>query len=366
MKKCFLWLLIVGCLLTVAAARPRVNSVCAGKDPSLAADPQGGLHLDYEGSRAGNDIYYRSSSDGLSWSEEVNVSNSSGISSEPAVAVEQSGAVDVVWADTTSGSDHPDIYFTRSGDAGKTWSTALDLSHTPRLSRSPSLAVGPDDSLHVCWVDTSRGRAYPDLYYVFSYNHGQSWSKPALISGSTGVTSRPALTASPDGQIHVAWADGGNRPSIRYIHGQADGWSSARALGNGFCSQPCIDVGRRGQVLLSWIGQLRSQESPNVYLYQVGSSHSVNISRTPGTSRDPVLATGAAGPVVSWIDTTAGASTPDVWMSVGGRVLDVSHTSGVSRMPVLAPVGDKVWVLWEELELGSCWLKLTSVPMKGR
>ncbi|MBT9584880.1 exo-alpha-sialidase [bacterium] len=365
MKKSFLWLLLVGGLLAAASARPRLNSVCAGKDPSLAADLQGGLHLAYEGSRAGNDIYYRSSVDGRSWSEEVNVSNSSGISSEPALAVERSGAVDVVWADTTSGSDHPDIYFARTGDAGKTWSTALDVSRTPRLSRSPSVAVGPHDSLHVCWVDTSRGRSFPDLYYVFSYNHGQSWSKPALISGSTGVTSRPALVASADGQIHVAWADGGSRPAIRYIHGQADGWASARALGNGFCSQPCLAVGPRDQVLLGWIGQLRSHESPNVYLYPLGSTQSVNVSRTPGTSRDPALAIGATGPVLSWIDTTSGASTPDVWMSVGGRVLDVSHTPGVSRMPVLAPVKGKVWVLWEELELGSCWLKLTSVPVKG-
>lgn len=365
MKTILVFVLLL-CSLELAGARPRLLNLGPGKEPALASDRQGGLHLVYESAAADNDIYYRNCQDGAHWQPEINLSHSSGISSEPALTIESGGAIDAVWADTSSGSDRPDIYFSRSGDGGKTWSEPLDVSHTPRLSRSPSIAAGADGSLHLCWVDTSRGHTSPDLFYAFSYNHGQSWSRPALISGASGVSGSPTLCTSADGLVHVAWTDGSTRPALRTIYGRDQEWSRAQVVSQGICSQPVLASGPQGKVYLCWIDHLQRQESPNVYLRQLGLGKHLNVSKTSGTSRDPGLTVGRHGAQLAWIDTTAGERSPDVWLSLKGRVFDLSHTPGISRSPVVAEARGQLWTVWEELDLGSCSLKLARLPLKGR
>lgn len=353
--------LILGLALTnwTAWARPAHLDLGAGKQPALVAGSSG-LHLTYESLDGNNDIYYRNSPQGSFWSQPVNLSHSPGISSEPAASVEKDGAVDVVWSDTSSGNDHPDIFFARSADGGKTWTEPLDISQTPRLSRSPRIAAGPDGGLAVIWLDTSRARKAPDLYGSFSQNHGQSWSKPELLSESLGSSSPAALGFSSDGRLHFSWCTAALRPRPAYRWGQSYGWSAIHQLADGYsCSQPALAVSG-ARVHLSWIGQSNKGESPNVYLWDTVVRKLRNVSRTPGTSSEPAMVVGAVGPALAWIDTSAGAFHPDVWMALGKRVLDITHTPGISRKPALAAQAGKLWIVWEELDRGSCHLKLTS------
>ncbi|MFN8609029.1 MAG: sialidase family protein [Vulcanimicrobiota bacterium] len=356
---CFRLCLILGIILTgwTAWARPAPLDLGPGKQPALAAGSSG-LHLVFESLDGNNDIYYRNSPEGSIWSQPINLSHSPGISSEPSIALEKDGSLDAVWSDTSSGADRPDIYFARSADTGKTWTEPLDISQTPRLSRSPRIAAAPDGSLAVIWTDTSRGRATPDLFGSFSQNHGQSWSKPELLSAQLGTSSPAALTFSSDGRLHFSWCTAATRPNMAYRWGQPQGWSPVRQLATGSsCSQPCLAISG-SRVYLSWIGQSTRQSCPNVYLW--AGTQVDNVSRTPGTSSDPSLAIGSSGPVLAWIDTTAGAFHPDVWIALGRRVQDLSHTPGISRKPWLAAYERKLWVVWEELDRGACRLKLIS------
>ncbi|MBS2036555.1 exo-alpha-sialidase [bacterium] len=346
-----------------AWAGPATLDLGIGKQPSLAAGPTG-LHLVYESLDGNNDIYYRGSLEGSVWSQPVNLSHSPGISSEPTLCLEADGSVDVVWSDTSSGNDHPDIYFARSADAGKTWTEPLDISQTPRLSRSPRVAAAPDGSLAVIWTDTSGGRSAPDLFGSFSQNHGKSWSKPELLSAQLGTSSQAGLAFSSDGRLHFNWCTAATRPRTAYRCGQPQGWSPIRQLAAGSsCSQPCL-ASSGSKVYLSWVGQPDRQSSPNIYLWS--GARAENVSRTPGTSSDPSLAVSAQRPVLAWIDTTAGAFHPDVWLAEGRRVQDLSHSPGISRKPSLTAGLGKLWVVWEELDRGTCHLKLMSREARSR
>jgi len=348
-------LVLVLFLLAPAWARIPVSTIGHGKEPALAGGPAGQLHLVYESAGNHNDIFYRYF-DGSKWGSEVNVSQSPGVSSQPALTLEEDGSIDLVWLDSRSGEDHPDIFFSRSQDGGKSFSPPVDVSETPGLSHSPSVAVGPGGGLHVVWADSSRHRDYPDVFYSFSFNHGQSWSRPELVSGATGVRGRPALAVSDQGQVHLAWAEGSARPRLCLRQGQSQAWSSIVRRGSGICSQPCWGI-RKGLPALVWVEQSSREASPNVYYASRPSGLGQNVSQTSGTSRDPALAFGGERPLQVWIDTSAGESHPDVWAHLG-RTFDLSHTPGVSRRPVVAWTGSRFAIIWEELDRGNCWLKL--------
>ena len=355
-------LLCLALLTSIAWARPVPLDLGAGKQPALAAG-RSGLHLVYESSDQHNDIYYRCQTGDSDWSLPVNLSHSPGVSSEPAVSVESDGSVDVVWSDTSSGADHPDIYFCRSVDGGKTWSEPLDISHTPRVSRSPRMAAARDGSLQAVWLDTSRQRGTPDVMGAFSLNHGLSWSKPEVISGASGASSSPSLAVASDGQIHCCWCTAAARPRLGYRYGQPGAWSKIRELGQGLCSQSQLAIAR-DRVYFSWIARTRPENSPNVYLCDSRHWQARNVSQTPGTSNDPSLAVKALKPIVAWIDTSLDARHPDVWMSEGGgRAFDLSHSPGISRKPSVAVQAGQTWVVWEELDRGECHLKI--IQRKG-
>lgn len=89
-------------------------------------------------------FFTRSTDSGKTYSTPVNVSGNPGQSSFPAIAVEPSGAISIAWEDT-SGNNQADVFLSRSTDAGRTFSPPLNVSATPGLSGSVAnpLAVVP-------------------------------------------------------------------------------------------------------------------------------------------------------------------------------------------------------------------------------
>jgi len=89
---------------------------------------------------AQNDIFFRRSTDnGATWKAVVNLSNNTGSSVDPQIAVSGSN-VYVVWQDTTPGNF--DILSRRSADSGSTWKSVgvSNLSKNTGNSISPQVA----------------------------------------------------------------------------------------------------------------------------------------------------------------------------------------------------------------------------------
>ena len=86
-------------------------------------------------------------------SSSQNLSNSPGSSTDPQIAVYQNN-VYVVWSDNSTGNG--DIYFKRSVIHGTIFSETRNLSNNTGLSSNPQLsAVG--SNVYVAWTDTSSG-----------------------------------------------------------------------------------------------------------------------------------------------------------------------------------------------------------------
>ncbi len=98
--------------------------------------------------------------------------------------------VHVVWSDKRS-STKAVIYYTRSLDAGLTWSNPVTISDTNGNAWNPAIAVN-GSSVHVVWRNiVSNVRS---SWYVHSLDGGNTWGTPLLIDAA--VADWPAVTVS--------------------------------------------------------------------------------------------------------------------------------------------------------------------------
>ena len=87
------------------------------------------------------------------------ISNTPGISNDPALVADEAGRLAVVWSDTTRGANSSDILGRVSLDAGSTLSEVMDFSNKEGTSIHPDTALS-GNKLFVVWEDVlPTGRA---------------------------------------------------------------------------------------------------------------------------------------------------------------------------------------------------------------
>ena len=85
----------------------------------------------------------------------------------------------VVWWD---GRDlDREIYFNRSTDNGLTWHQDTRLTNSSGWSEYPSIAVS-GSNVHTVWMDDRDESFYPEIYYKHSTDGGQSWSSDEKLT----------------------------------------------------------------------------------------------------------------------------------------------------------------------------------------
>lgn len=141
---------------------------------------------------------------GPQWSEPSLVSSSAGPSGGSVgrgLAVDSQNNLHALWTENSNGFD---VYYARSKDGGLTWSAGIDLANSPLPAFGANIAVGPDDILHVVWVDRRDGSAR--LYYTCSHDSGQTWEVPRAISGDNPRDAAVAsISIDLQNRVHVAW-----------------------------------------------------------------------------------------------------------------------------------------------------------------
>ena len=110
----------------------------------------------------------------------------------------------MVWLDNTPGEKNPDIYYAKSSD--DSWSKAVDISNTPKMSSHPGIACGANGKVYVVWCDASFKKNAPDIYCVITDKNGK-FGRPINISDTPGVSSEPVIAADGQDRIVIAWAD---------------------------------------------------------------------------------------------------------------------------------------------------------------
>jgi hypothetical protein len=180
-------------------------------NPALAVDSADNPHLVWSDDTDGNyEIFYKKSKDrGVTWSSRKKLTRTSTYSGYPDIAVDSLDNLHVVWSEDINGNG--DIFYKKGTDAGATWPLGRRLTNTAAGSEHPAIAIDSSNHIHVVWSDATSGNM--EIYYRKSTNGGATWTPSQRLTWTSGGSYFPDLTIDSGGNLHVVWHDStpGNR-----------------------------------------------------------------------------------------------------------------------------------------------------------
>jgi hypothetical protein len=82
-----------------------------------------------------------------------------------------------------------------------------NISRTETDSYGPTVAVGPDGTVYVAWMDGGHGE-YEDSHIYFKHKEpGGEWSDIEVLSDTTVDSWAPQMVCDPYGNVHLVWED---------------------------------------------------------------------------------------------------------------------------------------------------------------
>lgn len=264
--------------------------------PAWAIDSSGTIHLVWQDSTPGYyDIFYKKSTDeGSTWTDAQRLTWTSGDSEYPAIAVDSSDDLHLVWMDEWPGNG--ELYYMKSTDGGDSWSKSKRLTWNSGGSYEPVMAVDSSDNLHLLWYDYTPGSA--QLYYKRSTDRGATWSASQRLVWNSDPCWHPDLAAYSSGHLYVVWMDFTAGNYEIFLKTSTDGgvaWSASRRLTwtSGWSFRPQISVGPSGDLHLVWDDETPGNDE---LFYRTSTdggaawSTSRRLTWTSGDCRNPAMA----------------------------------------------------------------------------
>ena len=302
-----------------------------GPSPSIAAGTDGVVYLAFagwSGSTTGDDIYFtKSLNGGRSWSTPMRVNDDAGAApqAQPNLALDSANNIYIAWTDMRNGNN--DVYFSKSITGGLSFSANVRINDVTTNSQSePDLAVDPVSAhlVHVVWTDTRSAITGPDIFYANSTDGGLSFNPSLRVNDDvTGAEQGQArIAVAPNRDVYVVWRD-------------------PRSAAKG----PDIYFSKSSNLGATW--------SPNIFL----NSDVGNF-----VQQDPTIAVDAAGTIyVAWTDYRNANTAPDIYeawsanagASFGANV-KVNDDQGLAPQlnPSLAANAGKVQIAWADYRTG--------------
>ncbi len=264
---------------------------------------------------------------GSSWESLGGLVNDSGQATEPTLAIAPDGTPYLAWW------DYEEIYVKRwngSGwvEVGSGSVSGGGVSNNSGYSAAPSLAIAPDGTLYLAWSDDTSGN---DEIYVKHFN-GSSWVEVGSgsasgggISDNSGASIVPELGIAPDGTLYLAWSDdtsGDREIYIKRWNGSSwvevgSGSASGGGLSNnsGRSSLPDLAFTTDSAPFVVWWDDSDGDEEIYIKRWNgsswvevdSGSASGGGISDNSGNSRSATLSIGPDNiPYVVWEDDSSG------------------------------------------------------------
>lgn len=171
-------------------------------NPCIALDSGGNINTAFCG--AGALYFMRSPAGGTGWTSPTALSNQSGESLEPTIAVDSEDAVSIAWPQKDYSSNYP-VYFIRSANGGTSWNTVQNIFAGYQYAAaacSPDIAFDDDNGIYVSWsYKTGGGVQYSCLNR--SLDGGATWKNSDIDLGRCSCAD---IAAAPNRDIYCVLA----------------------------------------------------------------------------------------------------------------------------------------------------------------
>ncbi len=283
--------------------------------PAIATDSSNTLHVVWQDDTPGTfAIYYKRSTDGgITWSPSQRLTWTSGTSGSPAICVDSSDNLHMVSYDTTPGNS--EIYYGKSTDGGTTWPTGQRLTWNSGLSAGPAVGVDSSDNLHVVWQDNTPGNM--EIYHKMSADGGATWTTGKRLTWIPGDSLGPAIAIDSSGNLHVVWFDGPPGGNQIYYKNSTDGgttWTIGQRLSwtSDGSAGPAVAIDSSGNLHVVWYWYDYTPGKAEIYYKKSTDggttwTRSQRLTWNSGDSYSPAIAVDSSGNLhVVWYDKTPG------------------------------------------------------------
>jgi len=147
-------------------------------------------------------LYKRSTDKGATFDKTINLSNYSGLATDPQIAVSQNNTVYVIWTNNAQ-QKYGQIFLTRSIDNGATFDKAINLSNYSGLAIDPQIAVSQNNSVYVTWTNNAQQK-YGQIFLTRSIDNGATFDKTVNLSKYSGLATDPQIAASQNNPVSVS------------------------------------------------------------------------------------------------------------------------------------------------------------------
>lgn len=223
----------------------------------------------FSGASHGGEMFFARSEDGgVSFSEPLNVSNSTSGDGKGRINKDvwhngsydlvagEDDALHVAWTEY----DGP-LWFSRSTDGGKRFSRPQHVAGGGQAKpvRGPSLAIGKGRELYLAWTTGEDDSA--DIHVARSDNGGGTFGDPVRAFKGKGYSDAPKLAVGGTGTVHLVFAESAGGPFDRYHVRYTRSTDGARSFeasrdissaGGTGASFPSLAIDAGGNVFVLW------------------------------------------------------------------------------------------------------------------
>ena len=168
-------------------------------NPAIAVGEDGNIYTTFYNEK----LYFSSSNDsGETWSEAKVISSNTSSPIESKIVTDNSGGINIMWIISSSSTD-TSVYFQRSDNDGITFSEEKNISSERNNISSvynPAFAVN-GNNIYTAWgAWPSWGSRYGYVHFNSSRDLGQTWSN---VDGSFGVCSSADFSTGSGNAIYI-------------------------------------------------------------------------------------------------------------------------------------------------------------------
>jgi hypothetical protein len=321
-------------------------------------------------------LFKRSTNNGSTFDQEINLSNNPGFSEHPQIS-SVADNVYVIWADDTNGNNNKQVYFKKSNDNGNSFGEAIKLSNNNLSSFNQDIAAF-DKNVYAVWLEKAfSGSSGPyRVMLAASEDGGNNFRDPVSLSENAREQSYPKISTF-NSHVYVAWnvedqANTNSKGGVFFISSSDnaatfDNISKLNTEENGFGKAQVASSGN--EVYIIWGGSDNNKVSSLYFVKSYDNGRSfVDIKKIDETeqgklnipSNVEITVDEVNRLFIAWQDRVGTAEKEDILSAIsldGGESFEsatnISNNTDISECPSIAMNGGNVYITWEDLTPGN-------------